>query len=316
MTSSIDEHALTLTVNGSALTNTYCGNGDLDQPKLGVTNVVIVVHGDSRTACDQARYVVDAATDRGQLGQTLVVAPHFLTTDDAAASQPGRLYWSDGGWKSGSQSLTSPYPRSGSMSSYEVLDTIVRTVENGVLLPDLKRLVIAGHSAGGQLVNRYAATTHLPIQDLRVTPQYVVANPSSYLYFDSMRPIGAGFRTLTSAEVSACPGYNLYKYGLDSLYSYPAQAPTPAPAQYAMARVTYLLGELDTNPTDSSLDTTCAAEWQGPYRLARGLSYFNHLGSVLGSGVYDRQTLTTVPGVGHSAHDMLTSPQGEGVIFP
>ena len=37
--------------------------------------------------------------------------------------------------------------------------------------------------------------------------------------------------------------------------------------------MTYLLGDQDTNPYDSSLDTGCEAERQGPHRLARGRAF-------------------------------------------
>ena len=278
--------------------------------------MVIVVHGDSRTACDQARYVAESAADRDRLGQTLVVAPHFLTTEDAAAAEPGRLYWSDGGWKSGSQSLTSPYARAATASSFDVLDALVTQVTSADLTPNLERLVIAGHSAGGQVINRYAATAHVDVTRANVSLRYVVANPSSYLYFDTRRPDGDGFRTLTASEVSACSSYDTYKYGLTRLNAYAQASTTPLPQRYAAARVDYLLGELDTDRNDSSLDTSCAANWQGADRYARGQAYFRYLGTALGDAVYDRQHLAVVPGVGHSAHDMFTSSVGAQTLFP
>lgn len=316
MGAEITEQVFTYQTNAGTFTTSYCTNGNLDRSWTGVTNAVIVVHGDSRTACDQARYIVDAASDRGQLQSTLVIAPHFLTIDDADAAQPNRLYWSDGGWKSGSQSLTSPYARSATVSSYAVMDAMVAATASNAVLPNLQHLVIAGHSAGGQFVNRYAATTHLAASNPGLAPHYVVANPSSYLYFDARRPDGDQLRALTSSEVNACSSFNDYKYGLNKMYSYPAGSLTPAPQQYSAARVTYLLGELDTDPNDPSLDTTCAAEWQGANRLQRGRSYFRALGETLGAEVYDRHDLMTVPGVGHSAHGMLASPVGAAVLFP
>jgi len=307
---------LTLVRNGEQLLSPYCSNGNLAQTYTSVSTVIIVVHGDSRTACDQARYVAEAAGDRGQLAQTLIVAPRFLTVDDTEAATTDRLYWSDSGWKSGSPSLTSPYPRPTTVSSYDVLDALVERATSTDVLPNLQRVVIAGHSAGGQVVNRYAASAHVDVTRAGVSLRYVVANPSSYLYFDTRRPDAGGFRTLTASEVSACSSYNNYKYGLARLNAYTAASPQPLPARYAGARVDYLLGELDTDPNDSSLDTTCAAKWQGPTRFARGSNYFRYLGTVLGDGVYDRQDLAVVPGVGHSAHDMFTSPVGARTLFP
>ncbi len=242
------ERSFTVTRSGTQLVQPYCSNGDLTQTRSQITTVVFVVHGSSRTACDQVRYVSEAASDRGVASSTLVVAPHFLTTEDAAAAEPRALYWSDSGWKAGSQSLTSPYPRATTASSFSVLDDLVEAARSEALLPNLESLVVAGHSAGGQFVNRYAATTHLGVTGAPITPHFVVANPSSYLYFDSRRPTPAGWRQLSTAEVDACSWFNTYKYGLAGLNAYASASTVPLASQYASARVTYLLGALDNDP--------------------------------------------------------------------
>jgi hypothetical protein len=197
-----------------------------------------------------------------------------------------------------------------------VLDALVARATSPEVLPNLQRVVIAGHSAGGQFVNRYAATTHFQVTRSDVSVRYVVANPSSYLYFDSRRPAGNDFRQLTAAEVNACSSYNPYQYGLAQLNCYGLQTGGSLAQRYRDSRVDYLLGELDTDLADSSMDTTCAANWQGGTRFERGQQYFATLGLVVGNEVYDRQNKYVVPGVGHSAHDMFTSPVGEQTLFP
>ncbi|MCM3382243.1 hypothetical protein M3639_20935, partial [Alkalihalobacillus rhizosphaerae] len=47
--------------------------------------------------------------------------------------------------------------------------------------------------------------------------------------------------------------------------------------RYVARHVVYLLGQADTNPTTHFIDRSCAAMAQGPYRLARGLAYFDYL---------------------------------------
>jgi hypothetical protein len=83
--------------------------------------------------------------------------------------------------------------------------------------------VIAGHSAGGQLVNRYAAGSDAEDFHSGFEFRYVVANPSSYLYLDAQRPV-PGFLDLfsvpTPSEQSVCPGFDEYKHGLQELNPY------------------------------------------------------------------------------------------------
>ncbi len=295
----------------------YCGNGDVTVPNERITQVVLVVHGDSRTACNQSTDIQKAALAAGTLDTTLVVAPHFFADKDGSAIPPATLYWSDSGWKSGDASKSAPYARPWAMSSFEAMDRLVRAVSDPRVFPGLARLTIAGHSAGGQFTNRYAAFTRVsPAQYPGVDRRYVVANPSSYVYLTSERLTPTGWRGVTSAEAKRCSSYDRYKYGMQRRNAYAgAVYATAAIAQYGASRVTYLVGAIDTSTTDSSLDTSCAANWQGPQRRARAEAYFGHLGRVLGNGVYTRHTFALVPDVGHTARGMFTSPQGVQALF-
>ncbi len=49
--------------------------------------------------------------------------------------------------------------------------------------------------------------------------------------------------------------------------------PRALEAAYVARPVTTLLGGLDTDPDHPALDTSCMAEAQGPFRLARGEAY-------------------------------------------
>eukprot|EP00930_Biecheleria_cincta_P027276 TRINITY_DN19158_c0_g1_i1.p1 TRINITY_DN19158_c0_g1~~TRINITY_DN19158_c0_g1_i1.p1 ORF type:complete len:561 (+),score=64.04 TRINITY_DN19158_c0_g1_i1:141-1823(+) len=82
------------------------------------------------------------------------------------------------------------------MSSYDVLDKFLLHLKDQIKYPRLERVVLMGHSGGGQLVARYALVTNL-----RFTPaeldngllrpgvklKFVAANPSAYLYLDKHR---------------------------------------------------------------------------------------------------------------------------------
>ncbi|MCK6370874.1 MAG: hypothetical protein L6Q83_06005 [Gammaproteobacteria bacterium] len=223
----------------------YCSN-DKHGP------AVFVIHGTNRNADDYLGYLDDL--------DTLVIAPHFQD------SGPG-LYWTSGGWKRGDRSKDAER-----VSSYEVLDRMVE-MYHGV--------AVAGHSAGGQFVTRYAAGTRL--QGLT----FIVANPSSYLYLDGTRPVGGD-----------CPDYNEYKYGLEDPNDYMGGG---IARDYAERDVIYMLGSLDTK-VDKYLDTSCEANRQGRNRYDRGLKFFDHLARHFGRPVHRK---VIVNGVGHSPSRML-----------
>jgi pimeloyl-ACP methyl ester carboxylesterase len=177
--------------------------------------------------------------------------------------------------------------------------------------PRREAVVVAGHSAGGQFTNRYAATSRVGA-DISVGPAYrfVVSNPSSYLYLDSRRYHAEVLTSLTATETAACSGYDSYKYGLRDPYSYLRDNdPSAVLSRYRARRVVYLLGGADTSTNDASLDTACEAEWQGSQRLERGQLFFRYL-----AGFYCSQV--TVPAVGHDAKGMYTSSEGAAALFP
>ena len=86
-------------------------------------------------------------------------------------------------------------------------------------------------------------------------------------------------------------------------------------SHYARQQVIYLLGALDADATHPFLDRSCAAEAQGPTRLARGRSYYQYLPVVLGPDVLQRQHRVVVEGVGHDQQGMFQSPCGLAWLF-
>lgn len=316
LSTTLSTRSFPVTRNGTTLRLAYCANGSVLSSNSAVRTVVVVVHGVNRNACDYGRYAAEAASLSGVGGSTLVVAPRFLADSDPMPSSR-TLYWSSGGWKSGSRSLTSPHPRPWAISSYEVLDALMTAAADKTRFPQLQRLVVAGHSAGGQFTNRYTASTRLPA-DLTpgVVRRSVIANPSSYLYFDARRYAGTTLRNLTSSEAGACPGYNRYKYGLQGRYAFLAALDDATLRnRYAGTQTRYLLGDQDTSTTSTSLDTSCEAKWQGASRFERGKRYHAYLAAALGADVHLRHQLSVVPGVGHNGRGMLTSTAGRAALF-
>ncbi|MFC1886284.1 hypothetical protein ACFLZM_04440 [Thermodesulfobacteriota bacterium] len=151
--------------------------------------------------------------------RVMVLAPQFLEGIDPDERE--LLLW-DQRWRVGGKSLSTGLNNNLlRLSSYEVLDKMIEVVTKSKI--NIRKILLLGHSAGGQFVLRYAAMNnrHEIIERQGVLIHYVVANPSSYLYLDQTRFHfnSTGKILMTSqAELKDCPSYNKYKYGLEELY--------------------------------------------------------------------------------------------------
>jgi pimeloyl-ACP methyl ester carboxylesterase len=172
----------------------------------------------------------------------------------------------------------------------------------------LAEIVVAGHSGGGQVAQRYAVLGRGEevARAVEIRVRYVVANPSSYAWFTSDRP--------DAAIAQSCPGYDRWKYGMHDLPSYATGQNVEALERAYVGRdVIHLLGTEDIDPHHPALDTSCMAEAQGLQRYARGHAYFAALQARYGPAL--RQALHDVPGVGHNSDRMLTSACGLAALF-
>ena len=114
------------------------------------------------------------------------------------------------------------------------------------MFPNLRRIVVAGHSAGGQFTLRYAMSNKLH-DELAIEFSYVVAKPSSYPWPDTARPLP-----------------------VDD--AHPGVAEQRLVEQLARRPTTYVLGQSDVLPV-AGFDASCAAMMQGPTRRARGEAF-------------------------------------------
>ncbi len=248
--------------------------------------VVFGIHGNGRDAVGLFNTLMAAAPMR-----VLIIVPRFVTPDDNPTSS--QHVWSSSGWKIGNESTN------GAVSSFAVLDALAGTAVAA------KSKVVAGHSAGGQFVNRYAAGSPIYFD------RYAAANAGSYLYFDRRRWSEGAFKQLSASQISVCPRVNAYRYGVEGLNPYMrAVGALQLRARYLSSSIRLLVGELDTF-NEGDMDTSCAAMWQGANRLERGLLYERYITS-LGLGQHYTRV---VPGVGHSAGQMFRSPLGRAMVF-
>lgn len=295
-----DEHGVHVVAQGRLQLKGGAMVVGVSPPPASIQRVLIIIHGRLRNADTYLHSAEKAAEQAGQLATTLIIAPQFLNEQDVARHQLPNdiLRWRGNDWM-GAGLSTGPNP----VSSFQVLDDIVARVSDPQQFPEVKEIVIAGHSGGAQVVQRYALLAH---GQYRISPRFVVANPSSYAYFDAQRPM--------VFDPASCPGFNNWKYGLQNLPAF-ADGQTPARLEenYVKRDIVYLLGQQDIDPEQPALDKSCEAQTQGPYRLLRGHFFFDYLTRRHPQGL--NQRLIEVPGVGHNGDGMLTSPEGLKVLF-
>jgi len=240
------------------------------------------------------------------------MVPCFLTDLDlAGAAVEGNILFGHTTWVSGHKNIA---PDTVETSAYDVMDELVSYYMDTTKFPALEAVVIAGHSAGGQMTQRYAAMRKTSDQDPKVLSIYVsriaslhrlqvhywVANPGSLLWLAEDRP----------APNADCQGVDSYKYGLtDKL---PAYALKDAKAlgreglveRYFSRNIHYAWGLADDGPGD----TRCQAVTQGSTHLERGQNFVAMIDQL--GGLPSTSTVDYVDGVSHQVERMFMSSEG------
>jgi len=317
----VGSQRFSVTISGHTLKIPYDANQSITSAHSSVVRLVVLVHGGNRH-CDTALSNMQSAASTAGVNNTtsLLVGPQFLIEDDITANSlaSDMLFWDSDGWKQGDQSLsTSAHPRPANVSTFAVMDSMLLKIAS--LCPNLKTIVIGGHSSGGQFTTRYAAGNRVEqvlAQQYGIKMSYVVANPSSYMYLNSERLVTGTTNTWAIPVNPPCSDYNTYKYGMSGRDPYMAAVPgSQIISQFSSRKITDLLGEDDINPADSDLDTRCPAEMEGAYRLIRGLNFRNYLIHYYGPSILSVHSTMTVPGVAHDSNAMFTSSCGVYALF-
>lgn len=145
--------------------------------------------------------------------------------------------------------------------SFDALDAAVAFFLDKSRFPQLRKVVVAGFSLGGQLANRYATFRNDTADDSRLI--YWVSSPNSFVYMQGSRPLPIG---------SVCANtYSDYKYGLNgTLPHYYTSAPTQLSdsgiiSRYLSRTIYYLVGMNDKAAGLSS----CSPNSQGLTHLEK-----------------------------------------------
>jgi len=283
----------------------------LDQKNEQIVRALVVVHGQGRDADNYFRTSLAATFLANAMTDTIVIAPRFASNEGGCRDTlaVNEVNWPCGGdsWRSGGTSTSNK-----SLTSYDFMDAIVRALTNKTNFPNMKGIVISGHSAGGQFVTRYEMANKVH-ETAGVPITYVVSNPSSYSYLDAERPSATNNNELRPfSDARNCTTYDNWPYGLKTRTGYTANIPDDQLKKQLSSRpVTYLLGELDVLPL-AGFDSSCPAMAQGPTRLARGQAYAAYV-----NGKYNAQhKVVVVPLCGHNARCMFTAEVALPILFP
>ncbi len=209
----------------------YYRTYDLNLKNTAVTAALIMVYGSGRGAFRTAVGLADSA---GVEVSTLIITPRLYTYFDALP--PDEPYWSTHGWKWGEESLTDA-SRIGSMSSFDPIDRFIEQINNAQLFPNLTSITIAGHSAGGQFVHRYAVGTRVEQSLTGISVRYVVSNPSTFVYIRPDRAITGTLDEFEIPEAADCTEYNSWPYGFDT-----------SPPYYSVLSLTQIQNQVRSRP--------------------------------------------------------------------
>ena len=289
-------------------------NYALDGDTARIRRVLIIQHGRARDG--NAYYLAAEKLMKVHgidAGETLLLAPQFFTPAQTAKAQLSDLpVWSEAGFAGGEDSTAAPF----SVSSFQVYDDLLVRLTDRKRFPQLRAIVLAGHSGGAVVVQQFAVLNRMDerVRAAGIEMRYVVANSSAYLYFTAERPQGDGFAPFPAAQ---CPTYNDHRYGFDKIARYGANiTPADAHRRYMARSVVYLFGTEDTDPNHSALDKSCAARAQGAHRLERGRGYLRHERALAAArGIDDAHRSFEVSRVGHDQAAMFGSVCAALTVF-
>lgn len=237
----------------------------LYRPARDPQGLMLLFHGNSGNAEALRDFAIPLADQSG----LLLVAPLFDRKRFPPVSYQ-RGHVTDGRGR----------PRPASRWTTRLVPGLVDWAQQGRGLP----YWLWGFSAGAQFLSRVAAFQPLPVEPQR----YVIVSPSSHVL----------------PRLGRWPQGEAAPYGLGGI----AEGADEARLQrrYLERPVTICVGGEDREATDPVLARSKAARRQGPDRLSRAIKTFD-LGAMtaLQWGWPFGWDMKVVPGIGHSARDML-----------
>ncbi|OAA41370.1 hypothetical protein NOR_05448 [Metarhizium rileyi] len=268
-------------------------------------------------------------------GSTISVAPLLFSQRYTPGLQGEKhLAWTSArAWISGG---AASHPARSTTTSIDALEALVDDLSRRDKYPRLANITVVGQSAGGQLVQRFAALARERGPD-GVHVRYVQNNPATCSYFTGHRS------TPAAPSARTCRRYNAWPFGFDGFDGTAAGRLPPREyfRRYMSRDVVATVGYRDTNPCSG--DQACQAVLQGGHRRRdRNLVWYRYVhelartgedltgfpgsfaglpdwGSGSGSGSVPNTSaglrLAVARGAGHEFDDIFASPVGLSALF-
>ena len=251
------------------LKSVYCiSDQPIEEGDKNAEVAVLAVHGLGGGMGDAAGDLRAALRTRGENEAVKVYSPLFPhSATHGKEARDGRAFWS-ADWRGGADADGIE------MSSFDVIDAMIEKLSDRTLFPKLKRVVLAGFSAGGQFVGRYVAVGKCPARD-DLLVEFAVIGPSTEFRFDQER----------------------WLYGLKDRPRYPALTTDEGILTNVTSRFVWRgVGEKDVG--SGALDVSPEARKQGANRKERQHAFYDLLERKFPA--WARQTtIYDMPGLGH-----------------
>lgn len=239
----------------------------------------------------------------------LIMGIAWLNEADQAAGavQTNELVFHGTQWQSGGVS-TAPTTLNRSITTYEVVDRFTDILFDKAQFPKLNQVVVAGHSMGGQMVQRYALLKKTKKYDQNM--QFWAGNPGSYAWLTDNRPY----------TNDSCVDPLQWHYGIGGnqtkITKYARKdvvTNRQAVVDRFLSRKMHLaLGLLD----NGAGDTHCEARLQGGNHLDRGSQFAIQISGISeANGWPASHTLDYIVGVSHQDYAMMSSNASLQRIF-
>ncbi|KAE8214269.1 hypothetical protein CF319_g4034 [Tilletia indica] len=294
------------------------------------TQAFIVWHGSQRNGQESFNDIHAALTSAGQsldapTSQILIVSLQFYTPNDATKRRlfdsTRNLAWKfngdadnrskgstfglfDGTDAIGPDGEEDPaYRLNGAqISTYDVLDGVITYLSNPARHPNLRKITLVGHSAGGQALSRYLTLNPAVLSGVNgIHIRSVIANAPSMVYFTNDRPDNDAAQTLVpsrkTADGTVSPtgcSFNDWRYGLSGpMPRYVAARAAGGPndglrlfSAYIAKDVVKIVGTNDVYAlAEGSGDQSCAVQTQGgPNRRDRNYAAWVYVNLLAGTG--------------------------------
>lgn len=240
------------------------------------THVLIVIHGslrdgDSYWAALNGIKEQQLAWGNENVDPNLIItAPMFYSTRfNSGLYTAQQLTWGDLNlWQMGAPSN---HPNNTRISSFTAVSELIEHFSQRKLYPNMKNITLIGHSGGAQFVNRYASV--VPTEPKHVHVRYLVADPSSSMYFTPHRPI----TDPSYVNITNCTTFNDWRYGVNKfdITPYSGKSGKYYFRTYTRRDVINLNGLLDT---ELNGDQQCMALAQGgSQRIGRNLAWWKYI---------------------------------------